>query len=42
MNEAIQFLKRKEMLCPMCTQFVISGDFGEVDLVELLTEFKNK
>lgn len=40
MDEATEYLKSKGMIVPPCTNFEITGDFGQVDLAELLTEFK--
>lgn len=36
----IQFLKSKGLIKEGFTEFVISGDFGEVELTELLKEYK--
>ncbi len=36
---ALEFLKDKNMIKDGFTKFFITGDFGEVELTELLDEF---
>lgn len=42
MKQAITFLQDKGLLKANCTEFTITGDFGTVSLIDLLTEFNAK
>ncbi|WP_341221050.1 hypothetical protein [Polaribacter atrinae] len=38
--EELNFLKAKGLIKEDCTKLVISGDFGKIELTELLKEYK--
>jgi hypothetical protein len=38
-QKATDFLKTKGMITDSCTRFIITGDFGEITLNSLLSEF---
>lgn len=38
--EGLKFLRRKGLITEGCNKLVISGDFGKVELTELLKEYK--
>ena len=42
MKQAIAFLQSKGLLKHGCTEFTITGDFGTISLIDLLTEFKDQ
>lgn len=42
MEEAIEYLKEKGLLKEGFTKFLIKGSFGEVDLVKMLEEYRER